>query len=59
RPYVIYPNVTIETGFTHPDAFRSLFITYIVGFAILFPGFYYFWRLFMKDNRKYVGKKPY
>jgi len=58
-PYVIYPNVTIETGFTHPDAFRSLFITYIVGFAILFPGFYYFWRLFMRDNRKYVGKKPY
>ncbi|MQR87099.1 hypothetical protein GFV16_14435 [Bacillus megaterium] len=58
-PYVVYPNVTIENGFTHPDAFRSLFIVYIVGFAILFPGFFYFWRLFMKDNKEYSKKKPY
>ncbi|TYR82055.1 cytochrome d ubiquinol oxidase subunit II [Priestia megaterium] len=58
-PYVVYPNVTIETGFTHPNAFRSLFFIYIVGFAILFPGFFYFWRLFMKDNKNYVKKKPY
>jgi cytochrome d ubiquinol oxidase subunit II len=58
-PYVVYPNVTIENGFTHPDAFHSLFIVYIVGFAILFPGFFYFWRLFMKDNKEYSKKKPY
>ncbi|MBM7704821.1 cytochrome d ubiquinol oxidase subunit II [Metabacillus iocasae] len=58
-PYIVYPEVTIETGFTHPNAFRALFISYIVGFAILFPGFYYFWRLFMKQNKEYVKKKPY
>ncbi|SDJ76666.1 cytochrome d ubiquinol oxidase subunit II [Sediminibacillus albus] len=50
-PYLIYPSITIEDGFTNPEAFRALFITYIVGFAILFPGFIYFWRLFMKDKR--------
>ncbi|MBB6177724.1 cytochrome d ubiquinol oxidase subunit II [Anoxybacillus tengchongensis] len=50
-PYMIYPDITIESGFTHPNTFRALFVTYIVGFAILFPGFIYFWRLFMKDRR--------
>ncbi|MFC3884726.1 cytochrome d ubiquinol oxidase subunit II [Bacillus songklensis] len=55
-PYVVFPNVTIESGFTHPAMFRALFISYIVGFAILFPGFVYFWKLFMKD-RSYLRKK--
>lgn len=50
-PYMIYPDVTIVSGFTHPNTFRALFATYIVGFLILFPGFLYFWKLFMKDNR--------
>jgi cytochrome bd ubiquinol oxidase subunit II len=50
-PYMIYPDVTIQSGFTHPNTFRALFTSYIVGFAILFPGFIYFWRLFMKDKR--------
>ncbi len=50
-PYMIYPDVTIESGFTHPNTFRALFMTYIVGFLILFPGFFYFWKLFMKDKR--------
>ncbi|WP_044894874.1 cytochrome d ubiquinol oxidase subunit II [Bacillus alveayuensis] len=50
-PYMIYPDVTIQSGFTHPNTFRALFTSYIVGFVILFPGFIYFWRLFMKDKR--------
>ncbi|MFC0274003.1 cytochrome d ubiquinol oxidase subunit II [Metabacillus herbersteinensis] len=50
-PYMIYPDVTIESGFTHPNTFRALIITYIVGFSILFPGFLLFWKLFMKDKR--------
>jgi cytochrome bd ubiquinol oxidase subunit II len=55
-PYMIYPDVTIQSGFTHPNTFRALFTSYIVGFVILFPGFIYFWRLFMKDKR-YVRQK--
>ena len=50
-PYIVYPNVTIETGFTNPATFRALIITYIVAFFILTPGFIYFWRLFLKDKR--------
>ncbi|MGM7701635.1 cytochrome d ubiquinol oxidase subunit II [Pseudalkalibacillus sp. Hm43] len=50
-PYIVYPSVTIESGFTNPNMFRALFVSYIVGFAILIPGFIYFWRLFMKDRR--------
>ncbi|WP_371018370.1 cytochrome d ubiquinol oxidase subunit II [Pseudalkalibacillus sp. JSM 102089] len=50
-PYIVYPNVTIETGFTDPATFRALIVTYIVAFFILTPGFIYFWRLFLKDKR--------
>ncbi|QTM99205.1 hypothetical protein ERJ70_07765 [Sediminibacillus dalangtanensis] len=50
-PYLVYPTITIEDGFTNPNAFRALFVSYIFGFAILFPGFIYFWKLFMKDKR--------
>jgi cytochrome d ubiquinol oxidase subunit II len=55
-PYIVYPEVTIQTGFTDPNSFRAVFIVYIVGFAILFPGFIYFWSLFMKDKR-YLRQK--
>lgn len=53
---MLYPDVTIQDGFTHPNTFHAVFITYIVGFLILFPGFFYFWRLFMKDKR-YLDQK--
>ncbi|MBP1999993.1 cytochrome d ubiquinol oxidase subunit II [Paenibacillus shirakamiensis] len=52
-PYFIYPNITIQDGVTDPNSFRVVFATYIVGFVILFPGFFYFWRLFMND-KKYI-----
>lgn len=55
-PYIVYPHVTIQTGFTDPNSFRAVFIVYIVGFAILFPGFIYFWSLFMQDKR-YLKQK--
>lgn len=55
-PYIIYPNITIESAFTDPNSFKAVFITYIVGFAILFPGFFYFWSLFMNDKR-YLRQK--
>jgi cytochrome bd ubiquinol oxidase subunit II len=55
-PYILYPEVTIESAFTDPNSFRAVFITYIVGFAILFPGFIYFWSLFMNDKR-YLRQK--
>ncbi|WP_019152522.1 cytochrome d ubiquinol oxidase subunit II [Robertmurraya massiliosenegalensis] len=55
-PYIIYPNITIESAFTDPNSFRAVFITYIIGFAILFPGFIYFWSLFMHD-KKYLRQK--
>lgn len=56
-PYLIYPHITVESAFTHPDTFRALFITYIIGFAILAPGFIWFWRLFLKDRRYLEGQK--
>ncbi|MDR4935827.1 cytochrome d ubiquinol oxidase subunit II [Rossellomorea marisflavi] len=55
-PYIIYPEVTVQSGFTDPDSFRAVFFTYIAGFVILFPGFVYFWSLFMNDKR-YLRQK--
>lgn len=57
-PYIVYPDITIHSAFTDPNSFRAVFITYIVGFAILFPGFVYFWSLFMNDKRYLRMKKP-
>ncbi|GAB7389302.1 cytochrome d ubiquinol oxidase subunit II [Bacillaceae bacterium] len=50
-PYLVFPLVTLEAGFTHPETFRALFVTYLIGFAVLAPGFVFFWRMFMKDKR--------
>ena len=55
-PYIVYPDINIHDAFTDPNSFRALFITYIFGFAILFPGFVYFWSLFMNDKR-YLRQK--
>ncbi|MFY0543778.1 cytochrome d ubiquinol oxidase subunit II [Brevibacillus sp. H7] len=49
-PYIVYPDITIQSGFTDPATFRALFVSYLVGFAILIPGFIFFWRMFMKDE---------
>ena len=50
-PYIVYPEVTITSAFTDPNSFHALFATYIAGFIILFPGFYFFWKLFMHDKK--------
>ncbi|MFE3974515.1 hypothetical protein ACFX4X_10570 [Peribacillus sp. YIM B13481] len=54
-PYIIFPNVTILSGFTDPTSFRAVFATYIVGFVILVPG--YFWSIFMKDQRRKLKRR--
>ncbi len=56
-PYMVYPHVTIESGFTDPNSFHAIFATYIAGFAILFPGFIYFWKMFMRDSRHLQKKQ--
>jgi cytochrome d ubiquinol oxidase subunit II len=56
-PYVVYPSITIESGFTDPETFRALFYSYLVGFAILIPGFIFFWRMFMRDEQ-YLKQQP-
>jgi cytochrome d ubiquinol oxidase subunit II len=50
-PYLVYPHLTIEQGFTNPMMFHSLLIGYSVGTLILLPVFVWFWRLFLKDKR--------
>jgi cytochrome d ubiquinol oxidase subunit II len=50
-PYIVYPYITVEQGFTNPAMFRSLLVSYAVSTAILVPVFYWFWKLFMKDKR--------
>ncbi len=50
-PYLIYPYLRIEDAVTNLSSFRSLLISYSIGIAVLAPGFYLFWRLFLKDKR--------
>ncbi|CAM4398533.1 cytochrome d ubiquinol oxidase subunit II [Paenibacillus tarimensis] len=50
-PYLIYPYLTVEEGFTNPLMFRSLLIGYTVSTLVLLPVFVWFWRLFLTDKR--------
>ncbi|MED4601893.1 cytochrome d ubiquinol oxidase subunit II [Paenibacillus validus] len=50
-PYIIYPYLTVEEGFTNPSTFRALLVAYVIGLLILGPAFYLFWKLFLKDKR--------
>lgn len=56
-PYLIYPHVTVEQAFTNNRMFYSLLVSYLIGTAVLAPGFYMFWRLFLKDKR-YIAPQP-
>ncbi len=50
-PYLVYPYLTIEEGFTNSAMFRSLLIGYTISTLVLLPVFIWFWRLFLKDKR--------
>lgn len=50
-PYIVYPDLTVEAGFTNHTMFLSLLWGYGVGTAVLFPVFVLFWWLFLKDKR--------
>lgn len=54
-PYLLFPYLTVQNSFTSSAMFRTLLIILIIGIAVLFPGFVWFWRLFL-ENRAYVGK---
>lgn len=56
-PYLVYPTMTLEAGATNEPMLHALFWCYLVGFAILLPGFIIFWRMFMTD-RRYVKGVP-
>jgi cytochrome d ubiquinol oxidase subunit II len=49
-PYLVYPLLTIEDGFTSPQMFNALLVGYAVGIGVLVPVFVWFWKLFLKDK---------
>lgn len=48
-PYIVYPFLSVEQGFTNETMFRQLLIGYSVSTLLLFPVFVWFWRLFFRD----------
>ncbi|WAH37571.1 cytochrome d ubiquinol oxidase subunit II [Alicyclobacillus dauci] len=54
-PYLVYPAVTINESFTNSAMFRAVIVVLILGLAVLFPGFVWFWRVFLA-NRPYATK---
>lgn len=55
-PYLVYPQMTVAEGFTKLDTFYALLWVFGIGLAIMLPGFYLFWKLFLKDKR-YLQKQ--
>ncbi len=54
-PYLVYPIVTVYNSFTNVQMFRAALVVLVIGIAILFPGFIWFWRLFL-ENRTYLHR---
>lgn len=54
-PYIVYPSITVQGSFTNVEMFRAALIVLIIGIAILFPGFIWFWRLFL-ESKAYAGE---
>lgn len=54
-PYLVYPAVTIQDSFTNSEMFRAVVVVLVIGVAVLFPGFVWFWRLFL-ENDTYASK---
>ncbi|QJC50730.1 hypothetical protein HGI30_03490 [Paenibacillus albicereus] len=50
-PYLVYPHLTVEQGFTNHAMFVSLLAGYGVSTLVLVPVFIWFWLLFLKDKR--------
>lgn len=49
-PYIIYPNVLVESSVTNSAMLRVLILSYIIGSLVLLPFFIFFWRLFLKNR---------
>jgi len=49
-PYIVYPSITVQNSFTNVEMFRAAILVLIIGMAILFPGFIWFWRLFLESK---------
>jgi len=54
-PYIVYPGITVQGSFTNVEMFRAALLVLIIGIAILFPGFVWFWRLFL-ESKSYAGE---
>ncbi|MBH0166874.1 cytochrome d ubiquinol oxidase subunit II [Fictibacillus sp. 7GRE50] len=56
-PYVLYPYVTIYSGFTNETMAIALTIAFIAGLVLLVPSLYLLLRLFLFNNDYVKGKK--
>jgi len=50
-PYLMYPYLTLENGFTSAPMFYALLITFGVGLLLLLPGLWLFYRMFLAKPR--------
>lgn len=55
-PYLVQPDITIQSAAAPPETLRLLLIALGVGAALLFPSFYYLFRVF--KSRTVFGGQP-
>lgn len=56
-PYILYPYIKINTGFTLPNMGQALMIAFILGLALLIPSLILLMRLFIFDAEYVKGKR--
>ncbi|MHA6251698.1 cytochrome d ubiquinol oxidase subunit II [Oceanobacillus sp. CAU 1775] len=55
-PYLLYPHLTIQDGFTNEAMAISLIVVFILGFILLVPSIYLLVRLFLFDKDYVKGQ---
>lgn len=56
-PFLLYPHLTIQDGFTNEAMAISLVIVFILGFILLAPSIYLLLKLFLFDKDYVIGNK--
>lgn len=56
-PYLLYPYLTVQDGFTNHGMAKALIIAFIGGLLLLIPSLYLLLRLFLFDKEYVAGKR--
>lgn len=56
-PYLLYPHLTVHTGFTNQEMAIALVIVFVLGLCLLLPSLYLLFKLFLFNKNYVTGER--